>query len=242
MVAMIMLRTLHRDIAKYNQLETAEEAQEETGWKLVHGDAFRPPPQAAWLATYVGTGTQLLGMAVVTMVFAVLGFLSPANRGGLTTAMLLLFVFMGLLGGYAAGRLYKQLRGDAWRGMTLRTALLFPGAASAVFFSLNMLVWGQKSSGAVPFSTMFALCFLWIGVSVPLVFTGSYFGFKRPALEDPVRTNKIPRQVRPRALRGVVPLATSSPGRSQPGAHMTRSMAQRRVLQPRDASCMLLST
>ena len=27
MVAMIMLRTLHRDIAKYNQLETAEEAQ-----------------------------------------------------------------------------------------------------------------------------------------------------------------------------------------------------------------------
>ncbi len=32
---MIMMRTLHRDISKYNQLETAEEAQEETGWKLV---------------------------------------------------------------------------------------------------------------------------------------------------------------------------------------------------------------
>lgn len=35
MVAMIMMRTLHRDISQYNQLETAEEAQEETGWKLV---------------------------------------------------------------------------------------------------------------------------------------------------------------------------------------------------------------
>ena len=35
MVAMIMMRTLHRDISKYNQLETADEAQEETGWKLV---------------------------------------------------------------------------------------------------------------------------------------------------------------------------------------------------------------
>lgn len=34
---MIMMRTLHRDISKYNQLETAEEAQEETGWKLVGG-------------------------------------------------------------------------------------------------------------------------------------------------------------------------------------------------------------
>ncbi len=43
MVAMIMMRTLHRDISKYNQLETAEEAQEETGWKLVR----QPAPSLA---------------------------------------------------------------------------------------------------------------------------------------------------------------------------------------------------
>lgn len=34
-VAMIMMRTLARDITKYNQLEAGEDAQEETGWKLV---------------------------------------------------------------------------------------------------------------------------------------------------------------------------------------------------------------
>ena len=89
-----------------------------------------------------------------------------------------------------------QVRGDAWRQMTLRTALMFPGVASVVFFTLNVLIWGQASSGAVSFSTLFALCFLWFGVSVPLVFTGSYFGFKRAPEEEPVRTNKIPRQVR----------------------------------------------
>ena len=33
MTALIMLRTLHRDITVYNQLETAEETQEESGWK-----------------------------------------------------------------------------------------------------------------------------------------------------------------------------------------------------------------
>jgi hypothetical protein len=87
------------------------------------------------------------------------------------------------------------MRGDAWRQMTLRTALMFPGATSAIFFYLNMLLWGRGSSGAVPFSTLFALCFLWFGVSVPLVFTGSYFGFKRAPDDEPVRTNKIPRQV-----------------------------------------------
>ena len=89
--------------------------------------------------------------------------------------------------------LYFQ--GDQWKKTTLKTALLFPGVLFAIFFALNMLVWGQKSSGAVPFGTLFALCFLWFGISTPLVFVGSYFGYKKPAPEDPVRTNKIPRQI-----------------------------------------------
>ncbi len=73
----------------------------------VHGDVFRAPQRPGLLSVYVGTGVQLIGMALVTMVFAALGFLSPANRGGLMTAMLLLFVFMGVVGGYASARLYK---------------------------------------------------------------------------------------------------------------------------------------
>eukprot|EP00884_Botryococcus_braunii_P008276 jgi/Botrbrau1/1744/Bobra.0217s0002.1 len=195
MVAMIMMRTLHRDISKYNQLESAEEAQEETGWKLVHGDVFRSPASADLLAVYVGTGVQLFGMALVTMIFAVLGFLSPANRGGLMTAMLLLFSFMGIFAGYFAARLYKAFKGEQWKWMTVKSALLFPGIVFCIFFVLDLLVWSQKSSGAVPFGTLFALCFLWFGISVPLVFVGSYLGFKKPPPDDPVRTNKIPRQV-----------------------------------------------
>ena len=116
MVAMIMLRTLARDITKYNQLESADDAQEETGWKLVHGDVFRPPANASLLATYVGTGIQILGMSLVTMLFALLGFLSPANRGGLMTAMLMMFVFMGLFAGYFAARLYKSFKGEVREG------------------------------------------------------------------------------------------------------------------------------
>lgn len=33
---------------------------EESGWKLVHGDVFRPPPRAGLLAVYLGTGVQVL--------------------------------------------------------------------------------------------------------------------------------------------------------------------------------------
>ena len=43
-LTMIIIRTLRRDIAQYNQeAEDVEDALEETGWKLVHGDVFRPP-------------------------------------------------------------------------------------------------------------------------------------------------------------------------------------------------------
>ncbi|XP_077216476.1 transmembrane 9 superfamily member 7 [Tasmannia lanceolata] len=195
MVAMIMMRTLYKDIANYNQLETQDEAQEETGWKLVHGDVFRPPINSSLLCVYVGTGVQFFGMALVTMIFALLGFLSPSNRGGLMTAMVLLWVFMGLFAGYSSARLYKMFKGTEWKMNTLKTAFMFPAIVFSIFFVLNALIWGEKSSGAVPFGTMFALVFLWFGISVPLVFVGSYLGFKKPAMEDPVKTNKIPRQI-----------------------------------------------
>lgn len=71
---------------------------------------FRAPTASSLLAVHVGTGVQLISMAVVTMLFAVLGFLSPANRGGLMTAVLLLFVFMGVFAGYSSARLYKTFK------------------------------------------------------------------------------------------------------------------------------------
>ena len=67
MVAMILLRALHKDIARYNALEAQEDAQEDFGWKLVHGDVFRPPVHRMLFSVAVGNGAQLLLMASVTM-------------------------------------------------------------------------------------------------------------------------------------------------------------------------------
>jgi transmembrane 9 superfamily protein 2/4 len=196
MVAAIMLRTLRRDISAYNALD-AEEAAEESGWKLVHGDVFRPPPAAEWLAALTGAGAQLLLVAVATIGFAALGFLSPANRGGLTTAALLFFALSGSVAGYASARVYKRFRGGARRSVALRAALAFPAAASVVFLSVNAAAAAKRSSGAAPFGTLAALLFLWGGVNAPLALLGAYLGGRGPPPEDPVRTNKIPRQVPP---------------------------------------------
>jgi transmembrane 9 superfamily protein 2/4 len=193
---MIMLNTLKRDFQRYERGDGAlEEGQEETGWKLVHGDVFRPPVMAGWLTVMVGTGVQL-GISLLFLIsFACFGFLSPANRGVLMQSMLFLFVFMGTFGGFTSARLFRMFKGTRWRSNGLWTALLFPGITFAIFFTLNLFIWGQKSSGAVPFGTLFALLLMWLGISVPLVLCGAFFGYRKQPVEHPVRTNQIPRQV-----------------------------------------------
>lgn len=189
------VRTLRQDISQYNALDSVEEAQEESGWKLLHGDVFRNPPAQPMLAVSVGTGMQLFAMAFLTMVFAMLGFLSPANRGGLMTAMIILFALMGSVAGHTTGQMLREAGASDWKSGALKASLYFPLLVFAIFFVLNLLVWYTGSSGAVPFGTLCALCALWFGVSVPLALTGGYWGFKRSAVDIPVRTNKIPRQV-----------------------------------------------
>ncbi|KAL5564288.1 hypothetical protein UlMin_027452 [Ulmus minor] len=200
-VAMMMWSTLYREISKHNQLEMT---QEEAGWKLLQGDVFRPPiSNSDLLCVFVGTGVELFGMVLVTMIFAALGFLSPSNRkGGLELInMFFLWVFMGFFGGYSSARLYKMFNGTEWKKIALKTAFMLPATLFAIFFALNALISGEKSSGAVPTGTMFALLLLWFGISVPLVFIGSYIGFKKETNnkqdqdQDPVEISKVGRKI-----------------------------------------------
>ncbi len=94
-LSMIIIRSLRRDIAKYNREDEPEEAIEETGWKLVHGDIFRPPKHTDLFVVLVGSGIQLFSMSFIIIIFAMLGMLSPSYRGALVTSAIFLYVFMG---------------------------------------------------------------------------------------------------------------------------------------------------
>ncbi|THW64789.1 hypothetical protein D6D25_01997, partial [Aureobasidium pullulans] len=208
MVSTILLRTLRKDIARYNRLDDLglddfgetnldDTVQEDSGWKLVHGDVFRPPKHPMILSILVGNGAQLFMMTGFTIAFALLGFLSPSNRGSLTTVMVMLYTFFGAVGGYVSARVYKSFHGDAWKQNIAYTPLLVPGTVFSVFFLLNLFVWARQSSGAVPFTTMLALISIWFLISVPLSVGGSWLGFRAPESTPPVRTNQIPRQIPP---------------------------------------------
>ena len=67
------------------------------------------------------------------MVCALFGLTSPANRGGLLTTLLLLFVFMGSFAGFCSARVYKLFGGKQWKQNTVLTAMLYPGIMGVIF-------------------------------------------------------------------------------------------------------------
>ncbi|KAJ6850329.1 transmembrane 9 superfamily member 11-like [Iris pallida] len=202
-VLVIFLRTVRRDLTRYEELDKEAQAQmseELSGWKLVVADVFRAPANPALLCVLVGDGVQILGMAAVTILFAALGFMSPASRGALVTGMLFFYLFLGILAGYVATRLWKTVRcGDpsGWASVSWRAACFFPGIAFSILTTLNFLLWGSHSTGAIPFFLFVVLILLWFCISVPLTLVGGFLGARARHIEYPVRTNQIPREIPP---------------------------------------------
>ncbi|KAG5419000.1 TMN2 [Candida metapsilosis] len=194
-IANILVRTLKNDIVKYNEVNLDDDITDESGWKLVHGDVFRPPPQRLLLSVLVGSGAQIFFMIFVTIFFALFGLLSPSNRGALSTFSFILYILSSFVSSYVSGYLYRFLGGDNWKLNLLLTPVLVPGILFGVFVLLNFFLISVDSSGAIPIGTMIAIVVIWFVISIPLSVIGSIVASKRPLLDVPVRTNQIPRQI-----------------------------------------------
>ena len=103
-----------------DELSSDEENFEEaSGWKLLHGDVFRPPPYGGLLAPLIGSGMQLVFMVAGLLLLSCLGVLNPSWRGGFISSGVGLFVFAGGFSGYFSARVYKTFGGQNWRKNTI---------------------------------------------------------------------------------------------------------------------------
>ncbi|KJZ78025.1 hypothetical protein HIM_02662 [Hirsutella minnesotensis 3608] len=185
------------EAADDGDVSSDDEALEDvTGWKLLHADVFRKPRFGTLLAPMVGSGMQLLFMAVGLVLLGALGVLNPSFRGGFISVGVGLFIFAGLFSGYFSARVFRSFDGVDWRANALVTALLFPGLTFGLVFVLNLFVWAQASSTAIPFGTLVAMLALWLCVQVPLVLAGSRYGYHGAgAWEHPTKTAAIVQSV-----------------------------------------------
>jgi len=171
---------------------------EETGWKLVHGDVFRPPVKGrTLLSVCVGTGLQIGTSIFFTLVASALRLLSPMKKGQMLSYIVVLYVLSGSVAGYASARIYKYFAGKAWKRTTMLTATAFPGVLFVIFVALNCFLHISlgKASAAVSFWTILIVFLLWVCVSAPLVFVGAFFGYKADTVKVPTKTTQIARFV-----------------------------------------------
>jgi transmembrane 9 superfamily protein 2/4 len=157
-------------------------------------------------------------MSFATIGFAAVGFLSPANRGSLMIALLLLFLLFGIVAGYFTARTHKAFGGTQWQRVTLITALAFPGFIFSVLLILNGAVATTGSANTVSMASMLTVLALWLLLSVPLVFAGAFYGFKADKLDFPTRVSTLPRAIPPQpwylatplvmAVGGILPFGT----------------------------------
>jgi transmembrane 9 superfamily protein 2/4 len=196
--AIILIRALKKDLYIYNELsmEDPEEEIESAGWKMVHGDVFRPPSTSPIaLSVLVGTGIQIAVTVGLTLLLSFTRFLNPSMKGQALTNIVLLYVFSGAVSGYISSRIFKFFGGKNWKLCTLSTALFFPGVIMTLFLILNIFLALYGSAKTVSFFTIVVIFLLWICVASPLVFVGSFIGFKREVISTPTKTNQIARVI-----------------------------------------------
>ncbi|XP_059299431.1 transmembrane 9 superfamily member 1-like isoform X1 [Lycium ferocissimum] len=200
LVSMILMRTLRNDYAKYarenDDMETLErDVIEESGWKLVHGDVFRPPQNLALLSAVVGTGAQLAALVLLVIISAYFRMMY-IERGEIITTFIVCYALTSFISGYVSGGLYSRNAGENWVKSMVPTASLFPFLCVGIGFIVNTIAIIYGSIAAIPLGTIIIVFVIWAFISLPLTLLGTVVGRNWSGTPDnPCRVNNIPRPI-----------------------------------------------
>ncbi|KAL7468940.1 hypothetical protein ACHAXS_009175 [Conticribra weissflogii] len=196
-LTIILMRVLKNDFSRYMELDDETLEEEESGWKLIHGDVFRFPEFPVLFCASVGTGVQLIVATFFLLGLALTNLISTTRRGSILAGMVVLYCLTCTVGSYVSTRLYLQMNGKAWVRCVLVTAGLFPVPVATVFMWVNTVALVHGSTSALPFSTIFTIAALYSLLACPLTVLGGILA-KNYASHDfnaPTRTTKVAREI-----------------------------------------------
>lgn len=205
LVALILLRTLKKDYARYGLVHDLEDGDmdddekealhhdkvEDAGWKQVHGDVFRAPFWLPLFSALVGTGWQLVVLTLGVILFAVLGPLHGEvheERGEVMQSILICYAFSSIVSGFMSGKFFKEYYptvarranttapNNLWQATMGLTVLLLPTCTVLIMSLLNTLSLAYGTINSIPFSVILKVFFLWVFVSIPLGVVGTLMG------------------------------------------------------------------
>jgi len=198
-VAIILMRTLSKDYAKYTKDDEGFDAErdgvEDSGWKQVHGDVFRAPPYLITFSALYGTGAQL-SLLVFLIILEQLASTFTARRGDISTSFIACYALTSVVGGYIGGGYYMRCNGPWWIKTLFLTSALFPGICFLIASVLNVVAYLKNSLAVIPVWTMVVMILLWALVVFPLTIVGTVLGRRlNGRAKLPCRVNPIPRPI-----------------------------------------------
>lgn len=194
----ILLRVVRQDVRLFSRMEEGENTANtaDLGWKHVYGDVFRFPRDLTLMSAFLGTGVQLLVLAVILLLLGALDIFHPLSRGTVYNAVICSYALTAWIAGYTSGYAYKQMGGHRWIRNALATVVVFCGPVGAVMTYLHTVALAYQSTRAVPLWTIASIAALWAVVTIPLTLLGAILG-KNGSKPFPSPTNptKIPRAI-----------------------------------------------
>lgn len=195
-LTVIFMRILKKDFSRYMEVDEDELTEEETGWKMIHGDVFRAPPYINLFCAFIGAGAQIFATVLILLSAVLIGAFKVTKRGALLTAMILIYALCALFGGLISARIFKQLKGKNWVWNVVLTAIMLPVPLGIVFAWVNTIAWNHESTAAIPVTTIGLMLAIVLFVHFPLTVVGAIVGRNiTPEYKAPCRTNKVPREV-----------------------------------------------
>jgi hypothetical protein len=198
---LIIIRVVRSDLSRYLQIpdEELNAVEEETGWKLLHADVFRPPKHRLFFCSAVGAGAQLFSMVFMMVLVGCIGVFY--QRGAVASAGVISYMVTAVVSGYGSASLYQKLGGEKWAWNIFITAVAFVGPAFVIWSILNTVAIVYGSTAAFPFPTILLMFAMWACVTFPLTVLGGIVGRHRALKEGqsanifPCKTNKLAREV-----------------------------------------------
>lgn len=196
-LTIILLRVLKNDFSRYMELDDDTMEEEESGWKLIHGDVFRFPQHTTLFCAAVGTGNQLLCLTFCHLGLALAGVISTNRRGSILAGVVVLYCLTSFVGGYSAVKLYRQMNGKIWVRCILLQALLFPLPVLGIFMWVNSVALFHGSTSALPVTAILTVIALFAFVCMPLTVLGGILAknYASPDFNAPTRTTKVSREI-----------------------------------------------
>ena len=190
----ILTRTVKKDLDKYNSNIVINDNViiDEHGWKQINGDVFRPPKHIKTLSALIGTGFEILCILIISLILSIIGFMRPEIRLNIVDSIFLCCILFSIISGYVSTFIYRINGGKDWLLNCIITAFLFPLIALIVLGIIRILMTFEKSSAGFKLSQMALLCLLWLFVSSPLVFVGTFLCLMGKNIKYPCKINALP--------------------------------------------------